>query len=140
MPSVMETIYAKARAGNKRITLPEADDVRMVAAARNIVEQGLAQVVLINSEEKIAAGAKQAGVDLAGCRIVDPATSPLRERYAKSFHEMRKSKGITEDQAYDIVGDPLYFGCMMVHSDEADGQVSGATHSTADTVRPCCKY
>ena len=136
MPSVMETIYSKAIAANKRITLPEADDVRTVKAAQKIVEQKLAQVILINSEEKIMAAAEQAGADVSGCRIVDPATSPLRAEYAKVFYELRKSKGVTEQQAYEIVGDPLYFGCMMVHQDEADGQVSGATHSTADTVRP----
>lgn len=132
----METIYAKARAARKRITLPEAEDVRTVTAAQKIVEQGLAQVILINSEEKIAAAVKQSGADISGCKIVDPATSPLRKEYADAFYEMRKNKGMTPEKAYEVVADPLYFGCMMVHSDEADGQVSGATHSTADTVRP----
>lgn len=136
MPNVMETIYAKAKAANKRIVLPEADDPRTVAAAQNIVERGLAQVVLVGDEDKIAEACKTAGADVSGCRIVDPATSPLREQYAKVFYELRKSKGVTEQQAREIIADPLYFGCMMVYSDEADGQVSGATHSTADTVRP----
>lgn len=136
MPNVMEAVYAKAKAAGKRITLPEADDVRMVKAAQKIVEQGLAEIVLINSEAKIAAAVAQTGADISRCRVVDPATSPLRADYAREFYELRKHKGITEDQAHQIVGDPLYFGCMMVKSDEADGQVSGATHSTADTVRP----
>lgn len=136
MPNVMETIYAKAKAAGKRVTLPEADDVRTVTAAQKIVEQGLAEVILINSEEKIAAAAKQSGADISRCKIIDPATSPLRDQYAKTFYELRKHKGVTEEQAYEIVGDPLYFGCMTVNAGEADGQVSGATHSTADTVRP----
>ncbi len=136
MPNVMETIYGRARAAKKRITLPEADDPRMATAAEIIVREGLAEVVLINSEEKIAAAAKQVGADISGCRIVDPTTSPLREKYAGDFYELRKKKGITPEQAHQIVEDPLYFGCMMVLGDEADGQVSGATHSTADTVRP----
>lgn len=136
MPNVMETIYAKAIAAKKRVVLPEADDVRTVAAAQKIAEQGLAEVVLVNSEEKIAAAAAQVGADVSRCRIVDPEKSSLRVEYAKEFYELRKHKGVTEEKAYQIVGDPLYFGCMMVHSDEADGQVSGATHSTADTVRP----
>ena len=136
MPNVMETIYGKAIAAQKRIVLPEADDVRTVTAARKIMDLGLAQVVLVSGEDKIHAAAKEAGVNLSGCRIVDPSKSPSRQEYAKSFYELRKSKGITEEQAYDIVGDPLYFGCMMVYSDEADGQVSGAKHSTSDTVRP----
>jgi len=136
MPNVMDRIYAKARATKKRITLPEADDVRTVTAAQEIEEQGLAEIVLINSEEKVAAAAKTSGADVSKCRIEDPATSPLRERYAQQFYELRKHKGITPEQAHDIVADPLYFGCMMVYAGEADGQVSGATHSTADTVRP----
>jgi len=136
MPNVMETIYARAKAAKKRITLPEADDVRTVTAAQRIMQEGLAEIVLINSEEKIAAAVKSSGADVSGCRIVDPATSPLREQYAREFYELRKHKGITPEQAHQIVGDPLYFGCMMVHGGEADGQVSGATHSTADTVRP----
>lgn len=136
MPNVMETIYAKAREANKRIVLPEADDVRTVAAAQKIVERGLAQVVLVSEEAKIAAACKESGADVSGCKIVDPVTSPLRKQYARALYELRKAKGMTEEQAYEVVADPLYFGCTMVHSDEADGQVSGATHSTADTVRP----
>lgn len=136
MPNVMEIIYAKARAAQKRVVLPEADDVRTVAAAQRIVERGLAQVVLVSEEDKIAAACKEAGADVSGCRIVDPVNSPLRAEYAKAFYELRKAKGMTEEKAYEIVADPLYFGCMMVHSDQADGQVSGATHSTSDTVRP----
>ena len=136
MSNVMETIYARARAAKKRITLPEAEDVRTVTAAQQIVEQGLAEVILINPEEKIAAAVKQSGADISGCKIVDPATSPLRDEYAKKFYELRKHKGVTEEKAYEIIMDPLHFGCMMVLCDEADGQVSGATHSTADTVRP----
>ncbi len=132
----METIYAKAREAKKRITLPEADDVRTVTAAQKIVEQGLAEIILVNSREKIEAAAMEAGADISGCRIEDPATSQLREDYAKQFYELRKHKGITLEQAYEAVGDPLYFGCMMVYAGQADGQVSGATHSTADTIRP----
>lgn len=136
MPNVMETIYGKAKAANKRIVLPEADDVRTVTAAQKIIEQGLAQVILVGEESKIAAAVQQSGADISGCKVVDPVTSPLRDEYAKTFYELRKKKGITEEQAYKIVADPLYFGCMMVYNDEADGQVSGASHSTADTVRP----
>jgi len=136
MPNVMDGIYAKAKAVRKRITLPEADDARVVTAAQRILADGFAEVVLINSEEKIAAAVKESGADISKCRVEDPLRSPLRERYAKEFYELRKHKGVTPEQAYECVADPLYFGCMMVYFDEADGQVSGATHSTADTVRP----
>lgn len=136
MPEVMEKIYARARATRKRIVLPEADDVRTVAAAQRIVEQGLADVILVSPADAIAQAAEKAGADISGCTIVDPKTSPARDELAALFYELRKHKGVTPEQAYEIVGDPLYFGCLMVHTDRADGQVSGATHSTADTVRP----
>ena len=136
MPNVMEMVYEKARAAKKRIVLPEAEDVRTVTAAQKIIEQGLAEVILVNPADKIAAAVEKAGVDISGCQIIDPEKSPLREEFAKTFYELRKHKGMTEEKAYQIVSDPLYFGCMMVHADKADGQVSGATHSTADTVRP----
>ena len=136
MPNIMETVFNKAIAAQKTVTLPEADDVRTVIAAQKIVELGLAKVVLINSEEKIAKACKDSGADVSGCRIVDPAASELRFEYAKQFYEMRKLKGVTEEKAAEIVLDPLHFGCMMVLNGEADGQISGATHSTADTVRP----
>jgi phosphate acetyltransferase len=139
MPDVMETVYAKAKAALKRITLPEADDVRMVKAAQRIVQEGLAEIILIQSEDKIAAAVKESGADISGCKVIDPAASPLREQYAKTYYELRKEKGVTLEEAYEVVGDPLYFGCMMVYSGEADGQVSGATHSTADTIRPALR-
>ena len=136
MSNVMETVYAKARAAQKRIVLPEADDVRTVTAAQKIVEEGLAQVILVSPEAAIRAAAKEAGADISGCKIVDPATSPNRDDYANKLYELRKAKGMTPEKAQQVILDPLYYGCMMVHEGEADGQVSGATHSTADTVRP----
>ncbi|MCL5104706.1 MAG: phosphate acetyltransferase [Armatimonadetes bacterium] len=136
MPNVMETIYAKARAARKRIVLPEADDVRTVTAARMILDQGLADVILVGQEDKIAAAVEASGTDISGCRVIDPVKSPEFDGFCKQFYELRKHKGVTEEKARKIVADPLYFGCMMVYNDEADGQVSGATHSTADTVRP----
>ncbi len=136
MPNIMELVYAKAKAAQKRIVLPEADDVRMVTAAQQIVAKGLAKVILVSQEDKIIAAAKEAGADISGCTIVDPVKSLLYRQYANQFYELRKHKGMTPEKALEVVADPLHFGCMMVLNDEADGQVSGATHSTADTVRP----
>ncbi|MCX6345835.1 MAG: phosphate acetyltransferase [Armatimonadetes bacterium] len=136
MANIMEMVYAKARAVHKRIVLPEADDVRMVTAAQKIVAEGLAQVILVSPEEKIIAAAKEAGADISGCTIVDPVKSPLYKQYANQFYELRKHKGMTPEKALEVIANPLHFGCMMVFNNEADGQVSGATHSTADTVRP----
>jgi len=139
MPNVMETIYAKARAAKKRVVLPEADDVRTVTAAQQIVAQGLAQVVLVSPEDKIQAAVKASGADISGCTVIDPVKSPLYKEYARQFYELRKAKGMTEESALEVVADPLHFGCMMVLNEQADGQVSGATHSTADTVRPALR-
>jgi phosphate acetyltransferase len=136
MPNVMETVFARARAAKKRIVLPEADDVRTVTAAERIVREGLAEVVLVSPAERIAAAAKESGADISGCRVVDPASASQREAFARTLHQLRQHKGMTQDQAATLVLDPLYFGCLMVHAGEADGQVSGATHATADTVRP----
>ncbi len=136
MPNVMEIIYARAAADKKRVILPEAHDIRIVTAAHKIVELGLAEVVLVSPKDKIAAAVEESGADISECDVIDPATSPLREEYAEEFYRLRKHKGITQQKAYEIVADPLYFGCMMVHAGQADGQVSGATHSTAATVRP----
>ncbi|MBO7392991.1 MAG: phosphate acetyltransferase [Abditibacteriota bacterium] len=136
MPNVMETVYARAKAAAKTIILPEADDVRTVTAAEDIVKKGLAKVILVNDTDAIAKAAKEAGADISGCEIVDPNKSDKKDEYIAEFTEMRKHKGMTEEKAAKIIVDPLHWGCMMVHKGEADGQVSGATHSTADTIRP----
>ena len=133
--NVMETVYARARAAHKTVVLPEADDVRTVTAAARIVREGLAEVVLVSPLWKIEAAAKEAGADISGCRIVDPTTSPERDRFAAMLLDLRRHKGMTEEKAAQLVLDPLFYGCLMVHEGEADGQVSGATHSTADTIR-----
>jgi phosphate acetyltransferase len=133
---VMETIYAKARAARKRIVLPEADDARTVKAAQTVVEQGLAEIILVGPTDKVEAACREAGADVSCCTVIDPIKSDLYEGFCETFYEMRKAKGVTPEKARQIVSDPLYFGCMMVNAGEADGQVSGATHSTADTVRP----
>ncbi len=136
MPNVMESIYRRAKEANLTICLPEAEDVRTIQAAEMIVKEGIAKVVLINPIEKIEEAVKKCGADISGCKVVDPATSPDFERYAHRFYEIRMKKGMTEEKAHEVIKDPLHFGCMMVNEGDADGQVSGATHSTSDTIRP----
>ncbi|MDO8588542.1 MAG: phosphate acetyltransferase [Armatimonadota bacterium] len=136
MSDVMEGIFAKAGAARKTITLPEGEDCRVVAAADEIAKKGLARVILLGRRDKIHQAAKECGVNIDDLTIVDPATSPERDRHIQAFYELRKHKGITPDKAAETVSDPMYFGVMMVRAGEADGQVSGAAHSTADTVRP----
>jgi phosphate acetyltransferase len=136
MANIMDGIFAKSKAANKTIVLPEGEDPRVVKAAQEIAARGLAKVVVIGKTGDVDKACADSGADLSGVTRIDPTTSPKLDEYSNLFHELRKSKGVTPEKARQIVQDPLYFGVMMVYTGEADGQVSGASHSTADTVRP----
>ncbi len=133
---MIEKIKSKARENKKRIVLTEGDEPRTVKAAVDIVKDGLAVPVLLGNPEKIAKVASEQGVDVSGIKIVDPLTSDKAEEYAKSLYELRKAKGVTEDDAKKLVADPMYYGIMMVKLEDADGLVSGAVHTTGDMLRP----
>lgn len=134
--SMIEMIKAKAKANVKRIVLPEGDEPRTVSAAVKIKEEGLAVPVLIGSFESVSLQAKQQGVDITGIEIIDPLTSPDKERYTNELYEIRKAKGVTMEDAAKLTSDPMYFGIMMVKLGDADGLVSGAVHTTGDMLRP----
>lgn len=134
--NIMDGIFAKAKAAQKTIVLPEGSDPRVARAAQEIATLGFAKVIVVGSNADVSKAAAEAGADLSGVTCIDPETSPKLQEYANLFYEMRKKKGITPEQALETVKDPLYYGVMMVYTGEADGQVSGAVHSTADTVRP----
>ena len=135
--SAMEQIRAKAKAANRHIVLAEGTEERTVQAAARIVERGIARVTLVGPAEEVRAKAAQFGVSLEGVAIVDPATDPRTEGYALALYELRKAKGMTPEEARKLVTEnTLYFGTMMLKMGDADGLVSGACHSTADTLRP----
>lgn len=134
--SFIDQIKERARAEIKTIVLPEATDVRILEAAQIVKNEGYAKVILIGEEEKVKEIAKAKGIDIGETKIVDPLRSEKTEEYAKELYELRKTKGMTEEQAHQLVLDPVYFGMMMVKLNEADGLVSGAAHSTSDTLRP----
>lgn len=136
MLNVMDGIFAKAKAAQKTIVLPEGSDCRVVQAAADITARGLAKVVVVGKEDEVKKASAQCKGDLSKVTFIDPATSPKTDEYANLFYELRKSKGVTPEKARQVVLDPMYYGVMMVYTGEADGQVSGAIHSTADTVRP----
>lgn len=132
--ALMDVIKKKAIADRKRILLPEGDEPRTVEAASKIAQQKIAEVVLLGDEEKIK---KVAGnLDLTGVTIINPEKSEKLQEYANQFYEMRKSKGVTQEAALQTCKDTLYFAVMMIKNKEADGMVSGAVHSTGDTLRP----
>ncbi len=132
--AIIDKIKAKAKANVKHIVLPEGEEIRNIQAAAMIVEQGLAKLTLLGNPDKVKEVA--AGVNLEGVAIIDPATSEKSAEYANMLFEIRKAKGMTEEQAANLVKDPMYYGVMMVKAGDADGLVSGAIHSTGDMLRP----
>ena len=136
MSSFIQEIKAKAAAQKKRIVLPESNDKRIYDAIQMIKAEGFADLVLIASAEDVATYG--AGYDLSGVEVVDPFTDPRTTAYAEKLAEFRKSKGMTYEQALELLKkDYTYYGVMMVKVGDADGMVSGACHTTADTLRPC---
>lgn len=134
--NIIEEIKKKAKSEIRTIVLPEAEDTRVIEAANIIEKEGFAKIVLIGNTDKVKLKAEENGIDLTNISVVDPETSEKFEEYANCFYELRKAKGITEEDARKIVRDPVYFGMMMVKMEDADGLVSGAAHSTSDTLRP----
>ena len=134
--SFIDQIKERAKKELKTIVLPEATDIRILEASQIVKEQGYAKVILIGDEEKVRQLAKDKNINLEGTNIIDPVKSDKTENYANALYELRKQKGMTEEQAHKLVLDPVYYGMMMVKLDEADGLVSGAAHSTSDTLRP----
>ena len=133
----IDTIKERARQDKKTIVLPESTDKRTLIAASQILQEGIANVIMIGNEEKIYDGAGWLEVDLTGLKVVNPLTSDKLEDYVELLYETRKSKGMTMDKAREILTtDYLTFGIVMVKANDADGMVAGACHSTADTLRP----
>jgi len=130
----LEQISLRAKSDLKTIVLPESSDIRTLKAAALVQEKGIANIVLVGNPEEIK---KLSGdLDISKARIVDPLNSDKFDEYANAFYELRKAKGMTIEKARETMKDSLYYGVMMVKMGEADGMVSGAIHSTADTLRP----
>ncbi len=129
-------LLARARADRRTIVLPESDDTRVLRAAEELGHLDVADLVLLGREDEVRATADRLGVDLSGARVVDPATSELRAELAGVYAQRRAHKGVTLDLAMEALLDPTYFGTLMVETGHADGMVSGATHTTAATIRP----
>ena len=134
--NIIEEIKKKAKSEIKTIVLPEAEDPRIIEAAYKVENEGFAKIILVGNEENIKIKAKEIGISIDNIKIIDPEASDKYEKYWNKFYELRKEKGISEEDAKRIVKDPVYFGMMMVKMNDADGLVSGAAHSTSDTLRP----
>ena len=133
--NLVESIKTKAKTLNRHIVLPDAMDERAILAARKVTDQSIARVSLIGKEKEVCRKAEEAGAHLNGIAVVDPENNDTAERYAKTFFEMRRSKGITPEQAVEAMKHPLFFGAMMLRDGLADGSVAGSLSTTGDVLR-----
>ncbi|MCK4260967.1 MAG: phosphate acetyltransferase [Halanaerobiales bacterium] len=133
---LMKNIKKAAKSNVRRIVLPEGTELRIIKAAEKIVKEELANVILLGRKEEIEQVAKEAGIELSGVEIVDPEKSEELKEYAKNYYELRKKKGITEEQAYEQMKNVLYYSAMMVKVGDADGSVAGSINTTGDVLRP----
>jgi phosphate acetyltransferase len=126
----------RARTDRRHLVLPEGTDERILRATETLLRRGVADLTLLGDPAEITRRAREVGVEIGAARLVDPATSDWRDDFAERYAELRRHKAVTLDLAYDVVRDANYFGTMMVAAGLADGMVSGASHTTAATIRP----
>lgn len=134
--SFLTDIMNRAKQEIKTIVLPEATDIRTLTATDKILKEEFCKIILVGNKEEVLNLAKENNLDISKAEIVDPITSDNYEEYSNAFYELRKHKGMTIEKAKELMLDPVFFGMMMVKQEKADGLVSGAAHSTADTLRP----
>jgi len=136
METVISRIKERAKKDIKAIVLPESEDVRVLKAAEMATKENIANIIVIGNKENVRLICEKENIDLTGVSVVDPETSEHFNEYADKLYELRKEKGLTEEKAKELVKDYIYFGVMMIKMGQADGLVCGASHSTADTLRP----
>ncbi len=132
----IDTIKERAKTDIKTIVLPETEDVRVLRAAEMVIKEGFANIILVGNEETTKKLANENNINIEGITIVNPVTSDKYEEYSNKFFELRQKKGVSIEKARETMLNNVYFGMMMVKCGDADGLVSGAAHSTADTLRP----
>jgi phosphate acetyltransferase len=138
---LLDRIKLNAKKQNMRIVLPEGYEERNIKAADVAIAEGLAQIILIGDPEEIASHASKLGLkNLSGAKIVNPKSHDKKDHYIDMMVELRKSKGMTKEEASRLIEDPLYLGVLMIKNGDADGEVSGADHATGDVVRPAFHY
>jgi phosphate acetyltransferase len=129
-------LQQQARSDRKRIVLPEGDDDRILKSAGRLLQRCVADLTILGDEAQVRLRAAELGVSLDGATVIDPRSSELHDQFADQYAELRKSKGVTLEHAGEIMNDATYFGTMLVYNGMVDGMVSGASHTTAHTVRP----
>ena len=129
-------VQQQARSDRKHIVLPEGDDDRILKSAGRLLQRRVADLTILGDESQIRSRSAELGVDLDEAKVIDPRAEQLRHQFANQYAEIRKAKGMTVEQAHEIMRDVSYFGTMLVYNGMVDGMVSGAAHTTAHTVRP----
>jgi phosphate acetyltransferase len=137
---ILKRVYQNAQKYQKRIVLPEGSEHRTLQATEIVLNQHLAQIILLGDPDEIMASATELGLNIEGVTIVNPKTDPRREKYAQKMFEMRKDKGLTIDEALLLLNDPLYFAPLMIKHGDADGELAGAINATGDVLRPALQY
>lgn len=137
---LLKQIKLNASKLNKRIVLPEGTEPRTLQAAAIILKEKIAQVILLGNEEEVALKAKELGADVSAAEVVNPKTDARREKYADMMVEIRKKKGLTKEEALNLLNNPLYFGPMMIKAGDADGELAGAINATGDVLRPAFQF
>ena len=134
----IEEIKQRAKSDIKTIILPEAEDIRILQATEKVLKEQYANIILLGNKAKIQEEAHKNNISIAGAEIIEPTRSENYKKYVELLYELRKNKGMTIEEAKELVKDPVYFGMLMLKDEEshADGLVSGAIHSTSDTLRP----
>jgi len=133
-------LIERARSDKKRIVLPEGGDDRILQAAGTLLSRGVVELVILGDDSEVRSRAAGLGVDLSAAKVISPTDPELREKFAVEYARLRAHKGMTVEDARDIVSDVSYFGTMMVHLGLADGMVSGAAHTTAHTITPALQF
>ena len=134
---LLAQIVARAKSNKQRIVLPEATEERTLRAADQVLADDIANIILIGNPDEIKKLAAEWGLThIDKATIIDPENNPKSEEYAQLLAELRKKKGMTIEQARELVKNPLYLGCMIIKTEGADGQISGALSTTGDTLRP----
>lgn len=134
---ILENLIVRAKANKQRIVLPEAEEERTIKAADRALADALADIILVGNPAKIQQQVEAFNLtNISKATIIDPENNPKSEEYAQLLAELRKKKGMTIEQARELVKNPLYLGCLIIKNGDADGQISGALSTTGDTLRP----
>jgi phosphate acetyltransferase len=137
---LLEQIKTNAAKLNKRIVLPEGTEPRTLQATEMILKEKIARIILLGDVNEINQTAQKLNANIEGAELVNPKTDPRREVYADLMVEIRKSKGLTKQEALELLDDPLYFGPLMIKNGDADGELAGAINATGDVLRPAFQF